>query len=141
MSEEVRTTIPLSKSWRNGAEKDEMGGGGESSYEDLPEDVKAFLEKRRSGSSGRDVLGLIQSKHMLSLIDYIDKHSPVIKTDIYANGSRCSNMNTKIQNLIDMGIIKVYNTAYTNTNVVVITEKGRRAAGIIHELVAVLDSD
>ena len=78
---------------------------------------------------------------MLSLIDYIDRNSPVIKTDIYANVSRCSNMNTKIQNLIDMGLIKVYNTAYTNTNVVVITEKGRRAAGVIHALVDLIEAD
>ena len=67
--------------------------------------------------------------------------SPVIKTDIHAHVSRCAGMNDKIDDLVGLGLLKVYHTARNNTNIVVITEKGREVAKRLQEIVDYIDGE
>ena len=61
--------------------------------------------------------------------------SPVLKSDIYADISRSAGMIRKIDDLQNLWIIQIYHTARTNTNVIVITDKGRTVAERIRDLI------
>jgi len=107
-------------------------------FEELPEDVQRFLVDKRNNSKERSALQKLESKHMLSILVYIDSMSPVVKSDIYNNISRCSNMSEKLTDLYGMGLIDIYKTAYANTNVVIITEKGHQVVGYIKQIAEIL---
>ena len=84
---------------------------------------------------------MIEGKYMLSLILYIDRMSPVLKSDVYNDVSRSAGMPDKIETLRRLGLIEVYHTARTTANVIVITDKGRRTAQGIRKLIEVVESD
>lgn len=142
-------------------DKDAFGGGGQRNsipisepidnrnnvaneprpFEDLPEEVRLALGKRKKKESERPLMDLIESKYVLSMILYLDKMSPVLKSDLYHDIARGSGMLNKIDDLRDLGILEIYCTARTNTNVIVITEKGRMVAGKIRDLIEYIQSD
>ena len=109
-------------------------------YEDLPDDVKEFIA-RRGKDKGREatILDILESKHVLTILMYVGKMSPVVKSDIYNDVSRCSNMGEKIEALSDLGLIKIYRPARTKTNVVVITDKGKEVVARIQGILDVID--
>ena len=48
-------------------------------------------------------------------------------------------MPNKIQELYDLGLLDIFYTGRTNTNVIIITEKGRRVADRIMQLVELIE--
>ncbi|MBQ7979074.1 MAG: hypothetical protein IJ248_04930 [Candidatus Methanomethylophilaceae archaeon] len=72
---------------------------------------------------------------------YLDEMSPVLKSDIYNNISRSATMAEKIEDLRKIGLVDVYWTAKANTNVVVITDKGRKIAGMFREILDLVGND
>ena len=108
-------------------------------FEELPEEVQRILMQKGSKSvRARSSLSVMESKHMLSIIVYLDRMSPVLKSDIYNDISRCSNMADKLEDLRSLGLLEIYNTGRTNSNVVMITEKGRKVAESIKEIIELL---
>ncbi len=110
-------------------------------YDELPDEVKKYILDKRSGPERkqRSILEILEGKHMLSLIVYIDSMSPVLKSDIYNNISRSANIIKKIEDLEEMGLISIYRTARTNMNVVVITDKGRVVADFVRQMVGIVN--
>ena len=108
--------------------------------EDLPPDIQKFLNnKKTKEKQERKTVEVLEGVHVLSLIIFINSMSPVIKTDIHTHVSRCAGMNDKLGDLLDMGLIKIYQTARTNTNVVVITDKGREVARRLQSMIDYID--
>ena len=134
--EERRTTIPI-----GGKLDDRKNVRLEPRpFEDLPPEVQELLKGKKSKSArARDPLSKLEGKHMLTLILYLDKMSPVLKSDVYNEISRCSNMLDKLNDLRELGIIEIYSTGRTNTNVVVITPKGRQVARAIKGILELVD--
>ncbi len=111
-------------------------------YEDLPEDYKRILEKRQKEerSSSKSILQRMEGKHILKLILYIDERSPVLKSELYNNISRGTGMPEKIEELRELGIIQIYRSIHNTTNIVVITDKGKKVAAMIRDMLELLDS-
>ena len=106
---------------------------------ELPPEVKEYLASKDNKIKGsRTALERLEGKHVLTMITYIDSHSPLTKTDIYNDISRSTGVMRKIDELRDMGLIDIYTTGRTNLNVIVITKKGKQIAEIIRSMVDVL---
>ena len=82
---------------------------------------------------------MLEGKHVLSLIMYLDKMSPVLKSDVYSDISRTAGMAEKLDDLREMGLIEIYNTVRSNSNVIVITDKGRAVANMIKDIVGMVE--
>jgi len=109
---------------------------------ELPPEVKEYLASKDTKIKGsRTALERLEGKHVLTMITYIDSHSPLTKTDIYNDISRSTGVMRKIDELRDMGLIDIYTTGRTNLNVIVITEKGKQVAEIIRSMIDILVSD
>lgn len=109
-------------------------------FEELPPEIQKILEDRKvQKSNNKTIMESLESKYIMSLILYLDRMSPTVKSDIYNDVSRSATMPGKIDTLEKLGLIQVYRTAHTNTNVVVITDKGRSVAGKIRELVELIE--
>jgi len=109
---------------------------------DLPPEVQEYLASKDTKIKGsRTALERLEGKHVLTMIEYIDSHSPLTKTDIYNDISRSTGVMRKIDELRDMGLIDIYTTGRTNLNVIVITEKGKQVAEIIRSMIDILVSD
>ncbi|MBE6519317.1 MAG: hypothetical protein E7Z70_07295 [Thermoplasmata archaeon] len=109
-------------------------------FEDLPEELQHYLSDRsRRKKDERNTAQILEGKHVLTLILYIDAMSPVLKSDIYNNVSRSGGMVEKIEDLVELGLVKVYCTARTNSQILVITEKGKLVAGLIREIVGTVE--
>lgn len=108
--------------------------------EDIPEEIRKYVSDRyRKNTSLRTVIQRLEGKHMLSLILYLDKMAPVIKTDVYNDVSRSSSMLTRISDLEAMGIIKIYTTGRTNNKVVTMTDKGKEVAMMIRKMIEIAE--
>ncbi len=117
-----RVTIPLSGQLddRRNVKKNPK------TLDELPEDIRALLQNRSdTGKRDDTILDILGSKHMLTTLLYVNRMSPVLKSDIYNNVSKCSNMSEKVHTLHSLGLVDIYRPIRTRTNVVVITEKGR----------------
>ncbi|WII08198.1 hypothetical protein PED39_03075 [Methanomassiliicoccales archaeon LGM-RCC1] len=111
-------------------------------YDDLPEEVKKFVSDRYGRKKPeRTAIQKLEGKHMLSLILYLDNMAPVIKTDIYNDVARSSSMLERIDDLEEMGIVKIYATGRTNNKVVTMTDKGRKVAKIVREMVSIAEDN
>ena len=82
---------------------------------------------------------MLEGKHVMSIILYLDRMSPVLKSDLYNDISRAATMADKLDDLRSLGIIEIYWTVKANSNVIVITDKGRRVASVIREMTDVVD--
>ena len=100
--------------------------------EQMPEEVRRFIESRAPAPKEKSVLNILEEKHMLTMIEYIDRRSPLLKSDIYEAISHSSGMNRKLKELEDLGIITTYQAQGLST--MAITEKGSRIAGIIRSI-------
>ena len=112
--------------------------------EELPESLRSLLLQKKEPSGGggaRSTLEILESKHVISILMYLDEMSPVLKSDIYSNISRSATMAEKIEDLRKIGLVDVYWTAKANTNVVVITDKGRKIAGMFREILDLVGND
>ena len=109
---------------------------------ELPEDVRKFLSNRhKKEPAERTVVQKLEGKHMLSLILYLDSMAPVIKTDVYNDVARSSSMLTRIDDLEDMGLVKIYATGRTNNKVVTMTDKGREVAQMIRKMIEITEEE
>jgi len=100
--------------------------------EQMPEEVRRFIEGRSPAPKEKTVLDILEEKHMLTMIEYIDRHSPLLKSDIYEAISHSSGMNRKLKELEDLGIIMSYQAQ--GLSILTITEKGSRLAGVIRSI-------
>ena len=136
MTEDARQSIPISGKLDD---RDNISKTPHN-FEDLPEELQKILTDRKKGRKGsRSALEKLEGKHMLSILVYLDKMSPVMKTDVYNDVARCSNMNDKFRDLEEMGLIVIYRTVRTNSNVVMITDKGRRVAALLGDIADVVN--
>lgn len=111
-------------------------------FEELPSDVqKVLLNRKKSKDSERSAIGIMEGKYMLSMILYLDRMSPVLKSDLYNDISRGAGMPGKIDDLRKMGLLEVYYTARTTANVIVITDKGRKVAKAIRDLMDIIENE
>ncbi len=108
-------------------------------YSELPEDLRKILADRSNNKKGNSALNILEEKHMMSMIVYIDEMSPVLKGDIYNNISRSTNMASKIDELASIGLVQIYRTVNVSSNVIVITEKGRKVAALIRDMVDAIE--
>ena len=109
---------------------------------ELPPEVKEYLASKDTKVRGsRTALERLEGKHVLTMITYIDSHSPLTKTDIYNDISRSTGVMRKIDELQEMGLIDIYTTGRTNLNVIVITKKGKQIAEIIRSMIDILVND
>jgi len=108
-------------------------------FEDIPEDVRRILAIRSNPDAKKtSVIDVLMEKHVLSAIIYIDRMSPVMKSDVYSDISRSSGMSGKIVSLYRLGIIEIFGTV-SGAEILVITEKGRRIAALIREIVDIVE--
>lgn len=109
-------------------------------FEELPPDIQRILEDRKADSKvKKTTLRVLEGKYVLSILCYISQMSPVVKSDVYNNISRANNMVKKIDDLEELGLIKIYKTARTNTNVIVITKKGKIVADHVMMMVKAIE--
>ncbi len=110
-------------------------------YDELPEEYKKILDKRgaRAGRNGESVMEKIEGKHMLRMLLYIDERSPVLKSELYSDISRGTNMPQKIDDLRSLGLIEVYRTIHNTTNILVITPKGKIVAMMVRDMIDTID--
>ncbi len=133
----IRTTIPIS------GKLDDRKNVRSSPrpFEELPEEIQKILNDRKgpARNSHRNTIQMLEGKHVLSLIMYLDKMSPVLKSDVYSDISRTAGMAEKLDDLREMGLIEIYNTVRSNSNVIVITDKGRAVASMIKDIVGLVE--
>ena len=103
------------------------------------------IEENTATESGKGVmiselpaLHLLEEKHMLEMIEYIDRRSPVFRTDLYSDISRSSGISGKIDKLEVMGVVRRYDV--TGRDVITITEKGREMAAVIRFIVDTIEN-
>ena len=108
--------------------------------EELPPEIQRVLESKMvKGGEKKSIVRTLEGKHMLSLIIYINRMSPVIKSDILNNVTRCSSLNEKLDDIEHLGMIKTYRLARSNTIVYVATPKGKEVTRILDDLLDVID--
>lgn len=111
-------------------------------FEDLPPEIQRILEDRREDSkTKKTTLRMMEGKYVMSILCYINQMAPVVKSDVYNNISRANNMASKIDDLETLGLIRIYRTAKTNTNVIVMTPKGKKVADMIMLMVNTIDRE
>ncbi|WII06872.1 hypothetical protein PED39_04605 [Methanomassiliicoccales archaeon LGM-RCC1] len=136
MVEQVTSSIPIGKKID---ERDNIWANPHT-FEELPEEVRRYLADRRNKTGDkRTTLQRLEGKHVLSLIVYLNSMSPVTKSDIYNDVARHANMVAKLKELEDMELIQIYCSGRTNTNIVIITQKGREVAERISRMVDIID--
>ena len=99
-----------------------------------------MLMSKKTDNKERSTLDILSQRHMLALILYIERMQPVLKCDIYNDISRGAGMAEKINDLHRLGLIEVYQTARYNSNIIVLTDKGRRTAEIIRQMVGIIQA-
>lgn len=111
-------------------------------FEELPPDIQRILEDRKhENRSKKTTLRMLEGKYVLSILCYVNEMSPVVKSDIYNNISRANNMPKKLDDLAELGLIRIYKTSKTNTNVIVITNKGKLIADQVMMMVNTIDKE
>jgi len=111
-------------------------------FDDLPPEVReALLKRSATRNPERSTLSKLEGKYMMALLIYLDRMSPVLKSDIYNDISRSGRMTDKLNDLLSMGLIEMYRTGRTDSKVIVITDKGRKVAGIISEMIGIIEGD
>ena len=135
----VRATLPIGRQLdhRTNVKKEPL------KFDDLPPEVRSILvhRKGKDAPDSRTTIQKLEGKHVLSLIVYLNSVSPVTKTDIYNNVARHGNMISKIQDLYEMGLIGIYETGRTDSNIIMISKKGRMVAEKIMRIIDIIESD
>lgn len=109
-------------------------------FDELPPEVQAMLLRRaEQKDKGKSTLEILEGKHVMSCLLFIEEKEPVLKSDIYNNISRSAGMVEKINDLCELGLICIYETARTHSNVIVLTDKGHRAVKVIRRLIDLAD--
>ena len=109
-------------------------------FDELPPEVQAMLLRRAEQKErGRGTLEILEGKHVMSCLLFIEEKEPVLKSDIYNNISRSAGMVEKINELCGLGLINIYETARTHSNVIVLTDKGHRTVSAIRHLISIAE--
>ena len=110
-------------------------------FEELPPELQAVLNDKGRRTVAKSSIEILEGKYVLRILLYLDKMSPVLKTDIYNDLSRSAGMSDKIEELHQLGLLEMYSTSRANACVVVITDKGRKVVEIIREMVEMVDQE
>ena len=111
-------------------------------YEELPEEVREALMGRLSRRNNKETtLAKMDQRYMMTVLVYLYHNRPALKSDIHADVSRNASMNDRLQTLVDLGLVKVYNTVRYNSNYIVLTPKGQRIARMIEEMMNVIENE
>ena len=111
--------------------------------DNLPPEVQRVLDDRRVAKEKGEkaTVEILEGKHILSTLLYISRLSPVLKSDIYNDISRCSTMPEKLEGLQSAGLVEIHHTGRTDSNVNIITEKGWKVADLINEMLVSIDEN
>lgn len=111
-------------------------------YEELPEEVRAALMGRLSRRTDKETtLSKMDQRFMMTTLVYLYHNRPALKSDIHADISRNASMNDRLQALVDLELVKVYNTVRYNSNYIVLTPKGQRIARMIEEMMNIIENE
>ncbi len=110
-------------------------------FEELPPELQAVLNDKGRRTVAKSSLEMLEGKYVLRILLYLDKMSPVLKTDIYNDLSRSAGMSDKIEDLHHLGLLEMYSTSRANACVVVITDKGRKVVEIIRQMIDMVDQE
>ncbi len=110
--------------------------------DEMPDYIKKIIEERKKVKKVNDsTLRILEGKHVLSMILYIDENSPVMKTDIYSEISRSAGMSDKLDSLREAGLIEIYGSEDARTDYIILTEKGKNVASKIRLMLELIDSN
>ena len=84
-------------------------------------------------------LSKLDDRFMLTTLVFLKHNRPAIKSDIYSNISRNTNMMKKLETLHDMDLISIYRSDGDNTNYVVLTDRGEKVTNLIEEIISEID--
>jgi len=110
-------------------------------FSDLPEDVQALLLGKKKKEEKKTALEVLSEKHVMECLLYIENMQPVLKSDIYNNITRSDGMVRKLNDLRELGLIEIYETARFNSNVIILTSKGRSTAEAIRHMIGIVQGD
>ena len=131
-----RNTIPINGTVHNrgNAKKNPIPD------EELPPEIRKYLRtKEVNYYKEPDAIDRLEGKHVVRILLFISRMSPVIKTDIYTHVSRSNGVRIELDNLEELGMIEIIQTAHTNTNVIRITDKGRKLAEVLLDAVSICE--
>ena len=111
-------------------------------FDEIPPEVRKALDRRRAlKDPSRSALAKLEGKYVMAILIYLDRMSPVLKSDIYNDISRSGRMVDKLDDLYSLGLIEVYRAGRTDSRVVVITEKGRKVAAMINDIIGIIEDE
>ena len=106
-----------------------------------------MIEAQITGNKGvelteraKEILGILEEKHILSIIEYVDAHSPCMRTDVYREISRTATMSKKLDELKGLGLIDYRHLNAPSIDLIVITDKGRKVAGMVRSMSDILNN-
>ena len=106
----------------------------------MPEEIRDYMANRGDiKRNSRTVLEILEGRHTLSLLVYVDSACPVMKSDIYNNVSRSGNMAEKIDDLVRLGLLNSYETGKPNSQIITVTRKGHETAELLRSIVDILE--
>ena len=111
-------------------------------FDEIPPEVRKALDRRRAlKDPSRSALAKLEGKYVMAILIYLDRMSPVLKSDIYNDISRSGRMADKLDDLYSLGLIEVYRAGRTDSRVIVITEKGRKVAAMINDIIGLIEEE
>ena len=106
--------------------------------EDEP-DVRISYEKADRYERQQAILELMESRHMKSILLYVDETEPVLKTDIYRDVAAGGSLREKLDILQDLGLIDAYTKPGARPCYMALTPKGRRVVATIRLMLQIID--
>ena len=109
-------------------------------YDELPEDVRTALMQRSGRPAEETTLDKMDRRFMMTVLVYLHHNRPALKSDIRADVSRNASMSDRLRTLVDLGLVRVHSTVRHNSGYIVLTPKGRKVAGMVEEMMRVIDT-
>ena len=88
-----------------------------------------------------DAFQLLQERHVMSIMLYLNENGSCGKTEIYGAVSRGTRMPDKLINLERYGLIEIVDRSGNSRTTVFLTDKGRRVGELISAMKEVVDPE
>ena len=85
-------------------------------------------------------LSVLCDTHAIPILLYIGEHGRCIKSDIYREVARHTNMPKKLESLEDSGLIEMEPKGDGRTTTVLLTDMGGRVVKILRDIESILSS-
>lgn len=83
-------------------------------------------------------LSLLCDTHAIPILLYVGEHGQCIKSDIYREVARHTNMPKKLETLADSGLIELEPKGDGRTTTVLLTDMGGRVVKILRDIESIL---